>query len=734
MDIKQEKIKLQKLVNEINLTLKDNAIWLHQQDKIQEHLAIYREDICPQEKEKKSKCIKGSLRITPTNKYRVTLTGHKKEHHKNIYDYFKKYYGDPKFHRSNSPYWDFDNFNEIEDIVYCYAGVKKENMEQEFREWLVNQVNQNGIAYTNQNDLIRDLRYTIPNWDEVEHDNLFNEYDINIISVLHHRCSTAGDLNSQSMSVGHGRPMLALRKYKEFLEQRTNPNQQNNEPHTEQENMNKQLLNQILYGPPGTGKTYSTVNYALDILDATNEQKQSIKSIGKLKEEFGSQVEFVTFHQSFSYEDFVEGLKASSDGEKLTYEVEDGVFKQICDNAKDIAIDNNTSYDFDDQSINIWKISLGDTKNPNDDFVYPYCIENNKILLGFGNGEDFVGLNNRQGIADKLNDNEKYSYPPTAINTLKNKINNGDIVIVSHGNTKVKAVGKIIGDYQCLKDNDELNSYVQSREIEWLLVAKEPFSYEKILYKKLSQMSIYGIKKNTKINELKSLLNQDKVTERKSHVLIIDEINRGNISRIFGELITLIEPSKRAGAEEEISVKLPYSKEDFSVPNNLHIIGTMNTADRSLTLIDTALRRRFDFVEMLPDVSLVTDDCEGVDLQAMLKIINQRIEVLYDREHTIGHSFLINVDSLEELQNTFKNKILPLLEEYFYDDWQKIKAVLADKNDSFYKQTEQNDNLFAGMEVDYSQEQKIYNRQDCDKLTKEAFIQIYQSEIDTNQD
>ena len=182
---------------------------------------------------------------------------------------------------------------------------------------------------------------------------------------------------------------------------------------------------------------------------------------------------------------------------------------------------------------------------------------------------------------------------------------------------------------------------------------------------------------------------QDK-ENKEPYVFIIDEINRGNISKIFGELITLIETTKRAGKEECISTKLPYSNEEFTVPDNVYIIGTMNTADRSIALMDTALRRRFYFEEMLPNYDLLKDifvEDEGVkvNIGAMLKVINERIEYLYDREHTIGHAvFLekgkddkIDID-INKLENIFKKNVIPLLQEYFYEDYEKIRIVLGD--------------------------------------------------------
>ena len=468
-------------------------------------------------------------------------------------------------------------------------------------------------------------------------------------------------------------------------------------------------LNQILYGPPGTGKTYSTVEYALKILGA-EDLKDKIKSIGKLKEVFGSQVEFVTFHQSFSYEDFVEGLKAKTENGKISYEIENGVFKEICNNASSKAEITNVGIDLK-TDITIWKMSLG-SKGDTAKQYFSEAEESDSLVLGWGELVDFTDCKNREEINDKLGNNIKASQ----VNYFKNEMKIGDIVIISDGNYKFKAIAEITGKYYF----DEASELPQKRKIKWLQKFSNSRPVLEISSKNFTQTTINKPKHIDRGKLQAYLTDTQSIDNNKLYILIIDEINRGNISRIFGELITLIEPSKRAENDEEISVKLPYSKEEFSVPKNLHIIGTMNTADRSLALMDTALRRRFDFIEMMPDVGLITDNCDGVNLQEMLKTINQRIEILYDREHTIGHSFLMKVTKIEGLRNAFKNKILPLLEEYFYDDFEKINLVLG--NDSFYKkETKQVGEI----------SKDIYQKQDISELNAEYFIQIYSQKTDT---
>ena len=286
----------------------------------------------------------------------------------------------------------------------------------------------------------------------------------------------------------------AAKKYMKFREEEAGQ-------HQREVGLNNvaQPLNQILYGPPGTGKTYETVARAMEILgDETG--KGRTETVNALRE--GGAVEFVTFHQSYAYEDFIEGIRPVLDGQELRYELRDGIFKLIAQRA---------------------------SENPD-----------------------------------------------------------------------------------------------------------------------------------------------------KRYVLIIDEINRGNIAKIFGELITLIEPSKRKGGEDPAEATLPYSQDQFSVPGNLYLIGTMNTADRGIALLDTALRRRFKFVERMPDVKHLAEDVEGVNCQTLLRSINDRIVELLDRDHQIGHTYLMGVSTLEKLADAFRDQIVPLLQEYFYDDWEKLRQVLND--------------------------------------------------------
>lgn len=389
------------------------------------------------------------------------------------------------------------------------------------------------------------------------------------------------------------------------------------------ENIKCSPLNQILYGPPGTGKTYTTINKALQIV-APGFYLENKDDREKLKARFdellnNNRIGFVTFHQSFSYEDFVEGLKADSENGALNYSVEPGVFKAICERA---GSSSNTVVSVDEFETSLLK--LQESSEESEERLVLTTIRGKRFEIEYSGGGTFKVFPDSTENAD-----------PKYVASIANV-------------RKLYLTGSKQGIYN--------SSYVEG----FLLYLKKQC----------------GLKEYTEQTNIK---NQN----AKPFVLIIDEINRGNISNIFGELITLIEPSKRSGGTESLSVKLPYSKETFSVPSNLHIIGTMNTADKSLAQLDIALRRRFEFVEMMTNYELLKEipDIEGINVAKLVKTMNQRIELLYDREHTIGHSFflpLLDNPSLKLLAEIFELQILPLLEEYFFEDWERVGQVLGD--------------------------------------------------------
>lgn len=495
--------------------------------------------------------------------------------------------------------------------------------------------------------------------------------------------------------------------------------------------------NTILYGPPGTGKTYNVCNKALEIIDhekykdiINNPSKRDevVKEFNKLKED--GLIGFCTFHQSYSYEDFVEGLRSNGSG---GFEPKDGIFKQICESTSVKAQTELPKYEFDQNQISVHKMSLGDTSSKEEN-IYEYCIKNNCISLGWGENIDYSNCNDRESIKQIFKENfpesSDNSFDINAINRFKHIIQEGDLVIISQGNHKARAIGKITGDYY-YDSNTEIR-YNHFRKVEWLYNG-EAIDVKRILKDKVfSQQSIYTFyNEDLKFDNIKELISEKPIENKaKNYVLIIDEINRGNISKIFGELITLIEEDKRIGERNELKVSLPYSNESFGVPNNLYIIGTMNTADRSIALLDTALRRRFDFEEYMPNEELLSKDVEGVNVSKLLKTINDRIEFLLDRDHTIGHTYFIKDNlTFEDLVSIMKNKIIPLLQEYFYDDFEKIEMVLGGSGKAFNnnyllnKTTIKASSLFKTNQTFMYPDQVKYSV--VENPSREAFIRIY---------
>ena len=391
-------------------------------------------------------------------------------------------------------------------------------------------------------------------------------------------------------------------------------------------------LNTILYGPPGTGKTYNTVNYAVAICEGKTFKGVEVEDYSDVVKRFNDfkkkgRIAFITFHQSYGYEEFIEGIKPLTDKSgKISYEVKEGVFRDFCKNAETLLRTSDQSV-FDD----IWE---------------------------------------KLAVAAKENGG-KYTFKRRTGSTIKAKYIETDRFRVEwkgNNNTHNDLTKSAIMNQWIHTDSnrDQLTGGTR-----WLFDARQAV---------LDEMKEYG---------LPTFQTED------ACVFIIDEINRGNISKIFGELITLIEEEKRKGSEEELTAVLPYSKTEFSVPRNVYILGTMNTADRSISIMDTAIRRRFDFVEMQPDpdvlsgIKIVAHGIE-LDVAEMLKTINSRIEVLYDRDHTIGHAFFVPLrqdNSIDALGSVFREKVIPLLQEYFYEDYGKIQMVLGDndKSDNKFK-------------------------------------------------
>lgn len=394
---------------------------------------------------------------------------------------------------------------------------------------------------------------------------------------------------------------------------------------------NSEALNQIMYGAPGTGKTYNTINKAIGICNPLFDLLQERNII---KDEYQRLVD----SGQIVFTTFHQSMCYEDfiEGIKPIEPKEEGhpvIYRVVNGIFKEICANALEQNICDENFDDVYDKFLQEIKDNNDSVILETLVHS----------KEFTVYRNSKG-------NIKF-----------------------HANTEKAYIGVIRKDY--------LKHYLETGE------AKDWASYMKAIGR-------YFVEKLGYIKE--------SIFTEKPFVLIIDEINRGNVSQIFGELITLIEDDKRLGKDESLEVILPYSKEKFGVPSNLHIIGTMNTADRSVEALDAALRRRFSFIEMAPQPSLIKTDgklkdgiLEGIDLANLLDIINKRIEKLIDRDHMIGHSYFLSVNTIDDLKEAFQNKIIPLLQEYFFGDYGKIGLVLG--KDFFIDGGEQkeNEDIFA---------------------------------------
>jgi 5-methylcytosine-specific restriction protein B len=394
--------------------------------------------------------------------------------------------------------------------------------------------------------------------------------------------------------------------------------------------MPTQALNQILYGPPGTGKTYRVIREAAAIIAGHPIADDPSAKTAYDQACAEGRVRLATFHQSFSYEDFIEGIRpVMEEGGKAAFQVRDGIFKEIATDAlfacleKVPALSPNTS---------ISDTNLNDTTSQ----------------LPRRPGENTI-TGRVWHIADELSTNDTPATRQAVIDKALAEGINSHTAHTQYGHwrkanglTRFRRVRQVEKNLADNDDDDFVSKTVQS-------------------YLELGPASGWQLRSNKNFPP---------------YVLIIDEINRGNISRIFGELITLIEDDKREGEANALRVTLPSSREPFTVPPNLYLLGTMNTADKSLALLDVALRRRFEFRELAPDFTACADLPE--EMRAVLKRLNERIELRKDRDHRIGHAFFMGVMDAAGFNRAFVRKVVPLLQEYFFNDIDGARFVLGE--------------------------------------------------------
>lgn len=449
-------------------------------------------------------------------------------------------------------------------------------------------------------------------------------------------------------------------------------------------------LNQILYGPPGTGKTFSTIDIVVDINEPNNNFTRTEKKAKFDQLVNDGRAVFTTFHQSMSYEEFIEGIKPLTVNDQIKYEVTNGILKDI------------TEQCFEDiKALKALSVSGTSEMTFKEKFhEFSKAIQMGKIIL-----------KTRSGIPVQI----------SKISSAGNlQLNSGDDTrdyVIS-----MKRLEKLVGAFPnpgVIKNiHDEIRAVIGGSNSSLYFSALDAF----VTFDKQLTKNVQTDGKELNLSEIK--LSEEEINALPPYFLVIDEINRGNVSAIFGELITLIEEDKRFGKANQQFVQLPYSREEFILPPNLYIIGTMNTADRSVEALDTALRRRFSFVEMLPDTTkLIGKEIQGIHLELLLTAINERIEVLVDRDHTIGHSFFINTKDINDLRFAFGNKIIPLLQEYFYGNYQKMEMVIGS---AFFKITEANKVKFALKTEDFDADGKVYHILDVTNpkvISDEAFIE-----------
>lgn len=439
----------------------------------------------------------------------------------------------------------------------------------------------------------------------------------------------------------------------------------------------KKRKNIILQGAPGTGKTYRIPELVVRLcepeFDANNATRKELMSVyNRLKEE--KRVMFTTFHQSMDYEDWLEGLRPVLENDQVTYKIEPGIFKRLCTEAER-PLSAKKDVNISDEAI-VWKVSLSGT---GDNPVRRDCMKNGYIRIGW----DGYGENITEETDWSIHNGEGKTILNAFINTMKV----GDVVMSCYSSRTIDAIGIVTGEYEW---HDNFEHYKRVRRVKWLVKDINEDIVKLNDDKTMTLGTVYRLNAIT-LDKVKSLLDKYEASKtlidnNKPYVIVIDEFNRGNVSKIFGELITLLEPDKRKGMRNAESVLLPYSKKEFYIPSNVFLVATMNTADRSLDTIDYAIRRRFAFITVKPQeidddnfnselfrevsslfISNYDEYAEsGFDDTIKLLPAETLSEEYRPEDVWIGHSYFI-MDGEYALQDRLLFEIIPLLEEYIRD-------------------------------------------------------------------
>lgn len=456
--------------------------------------------------------------------------------------------------------------------------------------------------------------------------------------------------------------------------------------------------NIVLHGAPGTGKTYDIPELAVRLCDPRfmsngRSREEIVNRYNQLKDD--GRLMFTTFHQSLDYEDWIEGLRpVVNEASQVTYEIENGLFKNLCEAAERSKLEGN-QYGISSES-DVWKVSL---KRTGDNDVRKDCMEKDYIRIGWDEyGDD---------ISDETDGSSRNDKGKKILNAYINEMKVGDIVMSCYSSKEIDAIGVITGEYQY---DESLPAYKRIRPVHWLIKGKRENIVETNGGKEMVESTVYHLR-SISLGDVEAILEKygvfiEQEKDDKPYVMVIDELNRGNVSKVFGELITLLEADKRKGSKNEESVKLPYSKKSFHVPDNVYLIATMNTADRSLGSLDYAIRRRFAFIAERP-IGLADDrfnaelfekvsrlfvknfdayKASGWDATMRLLPADTLSDEYRPEDVWIGHSYFLMQDE-EGVDNTRERilyELIPLLEEYVRDG-----VLTADAQaviDELYKQ------------------------------------------------